>query len=365
MPLLRFVALAVAKSFSKLFGLATITFFGRQPSRDDDKMAAVGVISLVWLSAVIAAVAPAVGEIFVPFVSDEDVVRWVGVATVVLAPPVVGFIVSRVHNREGETPSTLIHLGLGYAYAPVIALLVVALVLVVPVVKASHILRRFEVERIAVMIEDGRLDEVRDAVLEILERNGIEAEAHNANRALRWVFGGLVWTEGRIFRRDVTRAMVVLRGEVDDHGWFEITLNATDIAIIGQQAIATRIMALLAEELDVRTVYFTWDDAAQAVEDEIRACREELDGGQPCDRGRMDELNERVRSVELSREEWDALHRQLYLVQRDSERLRADLAADGQATAPDEAHSPADPLDEVRSGAAAPAEAHSRSAPPA
>jgi hypothetical protein len=331
MPIFRLIALAIAKSFSKLFGLATLTFFGRQPSRDDDKVAGVGVLSLVWLGAVIAAIFPAAGEVLIPFFDDETLIRWLAVGLAVAIPPGVGLVIAAMHNRRDDSNGKLAHMVFGYGYAAIVSVLVVAIVLVVPVVKVTHILRRFEVERIAVMVEAGTFDNLRDAIVETLERNGFDAEVERASAAIRWVFGALVWMEGRIFRRDVSTEMAVIRGEIEDVGWYEITLNATDITIIGRQAVATRLVALLSEELDIRTAYFSWDDESQAFEDAIRACREDVDAARPCDRERLAELQEQLRRLELSREEWNALRRHLFQVERDSERLRAEQAAGDRA----------------------------------
>jgi bifunctional non-homologous end joining protein LigD len=257
------------------------------------------------------------GRIFVDWLRNERG------ATAIALPPLIGLVIAFLHNRGGG-PSKPAHALYGYGYAPVVSLLVVALVVVVPVVKAGYLLRRFELERMAVLVEEGRFEQARDALLAILERHGIAARVERANPAIRWVFGGLVWVEGRIFRRGLPTDMAVIRGEIDELGWFEITLHATDITIIGRQPASTRLVALLSEELDVRTVYFSWDDDSQAIEDEIRACRGELDSGTPCDRDRLEALRRRLWSLELSREQWNALRCQLLLVERDNERLRAE-----------------------------------------
>jgi hypothetical protein len=327
MVFFRFVAMAIAKSFSKIFGIATITFFGRQPSRDDDKVAAAGLGSIVWLTAVVMAAFPVTAEVIAPPIADnETLVRWIGVALGILLPPVIGVVIYHLHNRD-RGPGLLAHMGLGFGFAIVISVLVIALVLVVPAVKASYILRRFELEHIAIMVEEGRFEDVCGAVMDILERNEIEARYERPNPAIRWVFAGLTWVEGRIFRRGLSTDMAVIRGEVAELGWFEITIHSTDLTIIGKQAVSTRLLALLSEELDVRSVYFSWDDESQAIEDEVRDCRRQLDDGEPCDDERLAELTERLRGLELSREEWNALRRQLYLVERDSARLRERLAS--------------------------------------
>jgi hypothetical protein len=140
------------------------------------------------------------------------------------------------------------------------------------------------------------------------------------------VFAVLSWTEARIFRRGVSTRMSVIRGELPDAGWFEVAVHATDITIIGPRTPSTRVTALLLEELDPRLIYFTWDDAAQELEDIIRSCQDRIEAGELCGETELDDLVRRLQKLELSRDEWHTLRHSLARVQIANERLRAEQA---------------------------------------
>jgi hypothetical protein len=326
MPIFRMIAYGIAKTFSKIFGLATITFFGRMPSRDDDKVAAAGMLSLFWLFTIPAVFIPEFAEIVFPFLPDDEaLLRGLSVVTVVLLPPVIGFIITRLHNRRHEGNGTAAaHLLYGYGYATVISLLVLGLVLIVPVVKVSYILRRFDLKHIAIMVgDDDEYEALCRQVVDLLERHGIEAEPSDPQRVIGWLFTGLTWVEGRIFRREITPRMTVLKGHVDgEDRWFEIRLHGTDISIIGKQAETSLLYAIIGEELDLEHVCFSWDDESQDLERRIRERQHAADAGEPTDSETLDEMCAELRELELSNEEWNAIRRQLYRLECASLRLR-------------------------------------------
>lgn len=323
----RMVALAFAKAFSKLFGLATIVFFGRAPSRDDDKAGLIGVLSLVWVVVAIAVFVPPLAETLFPFLPDDDaVIRAIAIASAVLIPPVIGFVITRMENRGGGLPSVLREAVFGYGYALVIGSLVVALVVVVPAVKITYLFRLFDLKHIAVMIEPDHFDAVQDQVQEALARHGLHTDVRDPQRLIRWIFQALVWMEGTIFRREMSRKMKLVHGGHAGDDWFELTLHATDISVIGRKEETTRVMAILAEELDEQHLYFSWDDSSQAVEDRIRAAQRALAHGEDLDPRLFTELCDELRELALSTEEWNAIRRQIYTVERDY--YRAQLARD-------------------------------------
>lgn len=324
MPVFRMVALALAKTFSKLFGVATITFFGRAPSRDDDKLGVIGLLSLAWIFVLAAVVVPALGELLFPFLPDDEaLVRAVAIACAVALPPVIGVILTRMENRDSGLRAVAREALFSYGYAAVIGLLVIALVVVVPIVKISYIFRMFDLKHIAVMIAPDKFRLVLDEIREALVEHGIEVEIRDPERPILWVFQGLAFIEGKIFRRDMTPQMKVLTGDIDgDDRWFEVTVHATDISIIGRKEETTCIMAILSEELDERNMYFSWDDSSQALEDRIAACQTALEDGEDVDEDDIAEMCEQLRELALSTEEWNAVRRQLYRLERDYYRSR-------------------------------------------
>jgi hypothetical protein len=316
--------MGIAKVLSKLFGLATMTFFGRMPSRDDDKMALVALLALTWLTAVAALIYPDLAEMLPGMPDDDSTRRLIALGVVALLPAVNGAIISRVQNRPGGVADTLVQLVAGYVHTAIIGGVVVGAVLVVPVVKASYIARRFETQHLMVMIPEGSYDEAYEHVIDLLEQHEAAPERARANPFVRFMFRGLTFVVERIFRREVSSEMRVIRGELGDGGWYQLTVHATDITMLGRDTQTSMLLPLLADELDERVLYFTWDDDSQAVEDRMRECRQRLEDGEDVEPSEVAELAEQVRGLGLDKEEWDALRRNLYRLELDTYRSRAE-----------------------------------------
>jgi hypothetical protein len=327
---LRFVVYGIAKMLSKAFGLATIAFFGRMPSRDDGRIALVGVLSMTWLPVLAAIAVPAIGEFIIPFVpDDETVIRITALAIAILIPFANGFIVAGMHNHEGTSRAhTFRELLRGWWYTPVIGFTMTAVVLVVPVVKAGHLARKYEVERLMVMIPHDRQDALVAHVCDILHTRGIEATPHPPATVLRKLFGAMAYVLGHIFRRDVARDLVTIRGEDADEEFFEVAVHASDLTIVGKRKQVARVYAVLAEGLDPRVVYVTWDDASQALEDHLRRLWQDLDDGEDVDEDEVAELGEELARLELDQEEWNGLRRHLFRLERDAARAARHRAAE-------------------------------------
>jgi hypothetical protein len=326
-PLFRFVLYAAAKTLSKVFGLATVSFFGRMPSRDDDKIALVGLLAITWLPVVVAIGIPELAEGLIPFAPDDDTaLRWLAAATAVAIPLIVGFTVSRMHNHGGTSRAhTGRELLRGFWYTPVIGLTITGVIVVVPIVKASQLTRRNEVQRLMIMIPKGEHDAVLEHLCGVLHDRGIEASHHEQNAVLRELFRALAYVLGQIFRRDVARELRSIRGTDADGGTFEVTVHSADMSIIGRQKQVCRVHAVLAEGIDERVVYFTWDDESQALEDRIRELRQQLEDGEVVDPDDVVELCEELATLQLDQEEWNAVRRNLYRLERDAVRANADV----------------------------------------
>jgi hypothetical protein len=326
MPFIRFVVYGVAKTLSKVFGLATMAFFGRLPSRDDDKMALVGLLSISWLPVVVAIPFPAFGEMIIPFApEDEGMIRLIAVVTAILLPLTVGLIVAMLHNQAARpTSRRLAQVAKGFWYTPFIGLVVSAVIVVVPFVKVTHITRRLDVQRLMVMVPEGSYDQLLDHILERMRARGIEVERRRPNRLIQTLFRALGYVLQHIFHRDVADDMQLLRGRDVDDGWFEITVHAADITVIGKQRQTCRIHAVLAEELDERIVYFTWDDASQELEDRMRQARRRLEDGDRVELDEVEQLAEDLAGLELDKEEWNNVRRNLYRLERDTCRALLD-----------------------------------------
>lgn len=323
---LRFFIYGIAKTLSKAFGMATVAFFGRMPSRDDDKIALVGLLSLTWLTVLAAVAVPAVGEFIIPFApDDEELVRLIAVAIAVVIPFANGWLVSRLHNHDGTSRAhTGRELLRGWWYTPVIGLTMTAVIVVVPAVKAGHLARRYEVERLMVMIPADRQDALVAHVCDVLRSRGIEAEPEPPPTILRKLFSAMAYVLGAIFRRRVARDLVTIRGTDADEEFFEVAVHASDLTVVGKRRQVCRVYAVLAEGLDPREVYVTWDDASQALEDRLRGQWQHLADGQPVDVEEVTSLCEELARLELDQEEWNGLRRHLFRLERDAARAALD-----------------------------------------
>jgi hypothetical protein len=89
----------------------------------------------------------------------------------------------------------------------------------------------------------------------------------------------------------------------------EIYAYATNISILGPEEDAFRVRAAIERELAFSDVYLTWNEDAQAFEDELLEARAEANGDLGKLRMRLDALQERIDSTSLASEEWNVLYR--------------------------------------------------------
>jgi hypothetical protein len=329
-PIFRFIALAFAKTFSKIFGIATVSFLGRVPSRDGDKVAFVGLMSLTWFALLVAIIVPAAAELLMPGLPDDDeTIRWLAVGGAILVPMINGLVIGRFHNRDEGPAAVVKHVVYGFGYSTAIGAIVGAIIVVVPILRGSYLIRQFDVKHIAVMIHRDAYDDVVEAVQESLREEGIETEMNEPHFALRRLFDALAWLLGRIFHREyVAHDMKSIRGEMpdgdgeDDQG-FEIIVHAADISVIGKKRATTAIAAVLSERLLHPKVYFSWDDQSQEIEDRIHGLWEQLREGEKVEAGEVDEIRHALHHISLSTEEWNAIRRLLYRVELEA--ARSDL----------------------------------------
>lgn len=334
-PLFRFIALAFAKTFSKIFGIATVSFLGRVPSRDGDKVAFVGLMSLTWFALLVAIIVPAAAELLMPGLpEDDETIRWLAVGGAILVPMINGLVISRFHNRNGGPAAIVKHIIYGFGYSTAIGAIVGAIVVVVPILRGSYLIRQFDVKHLAVMIHRDAYDEVVEAVQDSLREEGIETEVLEPHTVLRRLFDALSWLLGRIFHREyVAHDMKSIRGELpDDDGEedqeFEVIVHAADISVIGKKHATTAIAAILSERLLHPKVYFSWDDESQEFEDRIHALWQQLQDGEKVDAGEIDEIRAALHRIALSTEEWNSIRRLLYRVELKAAREGA-LVGDG------------------------------------
>lgn len=336
MPVFRVIAIAIAKTLSKVFGLATMSFFGRMPSRDDDKIALIGVASLTWLPIALAIPIPALAELIIPFApDDETLTRWIAIGLTVAVPLAVGTVVTRMHNNRGEGAGPAARrIVAGFWYTPVIGLTVAAIVVVVPVLKSSYLARRFTTMRIMVMLPSGSYDEALEHLVRCIREQDIDVEVTRPNPVIDRLFRVLAFVLGQVFGRDVADRMRMATGKDADGESFEVTVHPADLTIVGKQHIASKLHAIVADSLDERKMYLTWDDDSQALEDRLRQLRDRLDDGGVFEREEVEQLEDDLRELELEQEEWNAVRRSIYRLDRDLALARLEQVADDDEPVP-------------------------------
>ncbi len=327
--------MAIVKTLTKVFGLATVSLFGRIPTRDADRMAAIGLAALSWPPVLVAVVVPEAAEAMIPFAPDDDsVLRAIAVVTAVALPLAVGWGVGRLHNHRGlGAAHRRTELLRGFRYVPVIALTVTAVLVVLPPLAVVRLVRGWEAGRLMVRVPSGGLDDAVDHLRDILDHAGHRAEEVTPPRSLQVLFRALGHVLRDIFRLEVAPELRVLRGEDRCGGPFELTVHAADLAIIGPRGQVTRIHATLAEELDLRRIGVTWDDRTVALEHDITDLRDQLEAGEQVPLDEVSRLIAELGGSSLDQESWSAVRRALHRLERDVLRARLGLGPPTATTA--------------------------------
>ncbi|WP_026690775.1 hypothetical protein [Alteribacter aurantiacus] len=321
MPYFRIIITGMAKLLSKVFSMATLTFFGRIPSKDNSKVSLMGLLSLYWLYVFLSVLFPDLAELFIPFLPDDDqIIRITSVAIFILLPLVVGYISTKMENRS-EDKMFVKQVLMGYPYAFTLGLLSTLLVIVIPIIKLPNLLKMHEQSQFAIMIRKGKYDDVLEEIETILNDHDISVEVQSPNRFIWTCFVTLSYVLERIFNRKISKRMKYMIVEVEGEK-VEITLHATDISMVGPRKQVYFIKHLLSEELEPIHLYFSWDDTIQEMEEEIRELREMFEQGEDVDLESIHAISKRLRKTPLTNEDWNAVRRQLYKLERDYYRKR-------------------------------------------
>ncbi|WP_018924769.1 hypothetical protein [Salsuginibacillus kocurii] len=315
MPFLRFLLVVSAKTLSKIFSLATATFFGRVPSKDDSKISLTALLSVYWIFVGFAVIFPSFAEMVIPFLPDhEPLIFIIALTMFLIIPLVVGFLTTCVENQRHLSPWR--HMWMGYPYAFILGVVVIFLIIIVPIIKFPQIINLRVLKHMAVMIRKGYYEEALSTVQLTLYQFGLEPEIKKPPFYLWHPFLILVWVQERIFNRKMAKNMRVIRGEVEREP-YEIILHSTDISVIGTEQVVMKVLGILSEGVDHNVLYFSWDDSSQKIEDEIFSMQRKLEDGEMVTEEAIDDVAKRLREIPLSMSEWNNIRRQLYRVERD------------------------------------------------
>ena len=319
MPFLPFVLLlawqALSRSASFALGWATALYFGRVPGREGRALSVVSLVSAAWVIVVIGFGIPLVGGAaleaggVIERTFDVDWVHYAALASaIVLVPPTIAAIVVIAGLQEDRSVGRWPRLvPVSYPATFMLGLSVLQMVVWTPFLLVQRLRQHRTLVQVPLMMragaEDGDLlDGVREALSSIGVTDVRAAEATGpASWPMRTVGFAIRHLLGTVVRGDPVKLRV---GEE-----IEIFAYATKISILGPAAEAHRIRAAVERELAFRDAHITWNEEAQAFEDELMEVHAESNGNLDAMRARLDRLQERIDRATLSSEEWNVLYR--------------------------------------------------------
>ncbi|MGJ9383401.1 hypothetical protein [Salipaludibacillus sp. CF4.18] len=316
MPFARLLMTGIAKILSKVFSMATLTFFGRLPTQDSSKMSFMGLVSLYWIYIIISVFYPTLAEMLIPFLPDDDtIIRNTSIALVLILPLTVGYTSLKLENRDSEC-SVVKQLLMGYIYSFVLGLLSMVLVIVIPVIKLPSILKMHTQQQFAVMIRKGKYDAVLNDIKDIFEKYEMKIEIHDPKKPIWLCYMSLTYVLEHIFNREIAKEMKYLVVDVQGKN-VEVTVHATDISILGPKNETLQVNHILAEEMEPEHLYFSWDDSVQKIEDNLRKLKNQQQEGKEIDLKELQDATLNLRKASLEIQDWNAIRRQIYKIERD------------------------------------------------
>ncbi|HYL40437.1 MAG TPA: hypothetical protein VET90_03945 [Candidatus Binatus sp.] len=321
-------------------GWATILLFGKVSGRRQTVLLAIALGAILWVAALVGVVLPGVGTILIvaapaPSFVGPDLIRLAMLAAALILPLVMGLGALFVLDRE-ERPHGLglvVSLVRGYPFALLLALTIAMLAVVAIVRKVVALSRRWEAAHVPVVVKPGHYDEVLDQLERVLREGGVDVRREPGPRVLSIPPKLLARVAGSALGSLVPDRLMTLKVR-----GLESLVYPSDISILGTPALVARTRALIAVELTSAPAYLTASEAAERVEDRIRAAAAAADSLPPAALGRrLDRIDAELMGLTVPYDEWETLYRQ---------RLQVELEAPRGTTAGNGAQRPeARPLD--------------------
>ncbi|MEC2072173.1 hypothetical protein [Alkalihalophilus marmarensis] len=329
MPYFRIILTGIAKLLSKVFSMATLTFFGRIPSQDDSKVSFMGLLSLYWIYILVTTVFPDLAETFIPLMPDDDtIVRIASIVLILLIPLINGYISTRMENRDPDC-SKIKQTLMGYPYTLILGGMSMILLILIPLIKLPNILQMHSQQQFAIMIRKGKYDDVLKEVEETLKKHQIKTYVHDPKKLVWYNFIMLSYVLEHIFNFKIAKKMKYITAELEDNE-VEITVHATDISIVGPRQEVCEVKHILSEEMRPVDFYFTWDHGLQKLEDQIQEMRHELEDGSDINIDKLEEITEELRKSSLGNEDWNAMRRQIYKLECDYYKWKYEECHEGE-----------------------------------
>jgi len=343
MAILQALLTAILRQAGKLlntvFGWATTMLFGKVPEKRQVYLSVIALGSVLWIIVLLGIAFPRFGAFLLAFIPLPHWVpslwiRLIMLGLAVLIPPLVGvvslFLVDPEKRPKGaDRVRTILK---GYPTTLGLSLTVIMMVVIIPVLKLRDVIRRWTSNHIPVVVESRDYFSVLDDVRKALHEGGIETVRTPADWMLRLPTRVFTFFAGGGADELVARELSALRGE-----HLEVLLHPSDLVIRGREEQVARAHALITEHLTFSKAYLTWTKEAQAMEDRLGDLwRRVKEGGADFDRqaglAELDALEQDLRKLNVSSEEWGVLLREKLQVERTLLR-----AATGLAGTPEEA----------------------------
>ena len=318
MPFLPFVLLlawqAISRSASFALGWATAIYFGQVPGRQGRILSVISLAAAAWLILLVGFAIPilagaaleaagVIGENF-----DVEAIHYAGLAAgVVLTPPAVAAATVYAEFHDERSLRTWLRLiPVSYPATAMLGLSVLEMVAITPFLLFQRWRKKRKLVQVPLVMREGTDDDdLTELVASALKAAGLHnVSVEEATGPKSWPLRTMGYASRHLLG-------AIVRGEpmrfaVDG---LEILAHATNVSVMGPKEDAYRVRAAMQRELAFGRAYLTWNDEAQAFEDELLEIHESTDGDVDAMRRRVDAVQERMDVASLNSEEWNVLYR--------------------------------------------------------
>lgn len=318
MPFLPFVLLlawqALSKSASFALGWATAIYFGQVPGRQGRVLSVISLVAAGWVILVIGFAIPIFGGAALESAGvieenfDVEALTYAGlVAAVVIIPPLLAAATVYAQFHEDRSIGTWLRMvAVSYPATAMLGASVLQMVAVTPVLLFQRWRQKRKLLQVPLVMREGSDDDdLMEAVRGALASIGLdEVAVDEATGPKSWPLRTVGYASRHLLG-------AVVRGEpvrLATDG-LEILAYATNVSILGPKQETYRVRAALERELAFRNLYLTWNEEAQAFEDDLQRIRESAKGDLEALRADLDEVQARIDVASLNLEDWNILYR--------------------------------------------------------
>jgi hypothetical protein len=323
--LLAFVFRSLGRIVNTAFGWATTLLFGKVPAKRQIYLSMTTFGSVVWLFVTLGIAFPRFAAFMLAFVTlpewfNDNWLRLVMAVAAVVIPPIVGAL-SIVMVDPVDRPKTrrarVLRVLKGYPYTFGLAVTIICMLIVAPLMHLRAFFKRWKTHHVPMIVElDDYLEVVND-VQEALKQGGVQTRRRRATWLLRAPTKLLTIFAGDEFHKVMADNLTVLVADC-----CEVLLHPSDLVIRGRELQAARLHATLTERLTFTKAYLTWDKEANKLEDRLRRLflgimkAKEKPGFDPKSVEELRSIEQALRNLQVSYEEWEVLFREKLQVER-------------------------------------------------